>query len=59
MKSYRLRALRARLSTFANWLSIPVSTADAPNARFVFHPMGVVRIVTPDEAAARPGQPKA
>lgn len=53
MKSYSLRrAFRGRLASLANLLTIRVGSSDASAPRYVFHPMGVVRIPTPDEESA-------
>ena len=52
MKVYALRdALRRRLAALADRMTITVSGADASTSLYVFHPMGVIRVITPDEQA--------
>ena len=53
MKSYSLRAaFSRRMHSLADWLTI-VRANDAQTARYVFHPMGVIRVVTPEETAVQ------
>ena len=48
MTSKTLRvALRSRLASLADWLTI-VRPSRVQSARYVFHPMGVIRVDTPE-----------